>query len=178
VRSIAFGPPDPSPVATGKMYVATWGGGVSELPSDRSTLPGWIPVTLRNQQVSVVAVSPDGTTLVAAPVGGGTMSIAIAATVTAVEDDIAVPTSVELAQNYPNPFNPRTTILFGIPEAGAVTLTVHDVTGRVVAVLADGVLPAGQHEVGFDASRLPSGPYLYRLETAQGTSDRVMMLMK
>jgi uncharacterized repeat protein (TIGR01451 family) len=179
VRSIAFGPVDPSPTATGSMYVATWGGGVFELPSDRNTLPSWTQVILRNQQVSAVAVSPDGSQLVAAPAAGGTMSLAIAATATAVEDDdISVPSAVELDQNYPNPFNPRTTIVFGIPEAGSIRLTVHDVTGRLVAILADSVLPAGRHEVGFDASRLPSGPYLYRLETPSGRIDRMMMLLK
>ncbi|NNE69306.1 MAG: DUF11 domain-containing protein [Rhodothermales bacterium] len=179
VRSIAFGPVDPSPTATGSMYVATWGGGVFELPSDRATFPSWVDVTLRHQQVGIVAVSPDGTKLVAAPATGGTVNMALAGVTTAAEPVPAeIPIHTRLDQNYPNPFNPRTTIAFALHEAGEVTLTVHDLLGRVVATLASGVLPAGEHEVAFDAGDLPSGPYLYRLQAAGDRVDRVMVLMK
>lgn len=179
VRSIAFGPVDPSPTATGSMYVATWGGGVFELPSDRATFPSWIDVTLRHQQVGIVAVSPDGTKLVAAPASGGTVDMALSGVSTSVgPDPMELPVAVELEQNYPNPFNPRTTIAFSLPETGQVTLSVHDLLGRQVATLADGVLEAGQHQIGFDAGQLPSGPYLYRLRTEAGQMDRIMVLMK
>src|SRR5690606_20863138 len=83
------------------------------------------------------------------------------------------PTSTETAElpevptlegNYPNPFNPRTTIRFALPAATPVTLTVYDALGRQLDVLVHGTLLAGQHEVAFDASALPSGVYLYRLD--------------
>ncbi|MFT5144214.1 MAG: putative repeat protein (TIGR01451 family), partial [Thalassolituus oleivorans] len=179
VRSIAFGPEDSSPTETGSMYVATWGGGVFELPSDRSTLPLWVPVTLRNQQIGIVAVSPDGTSLVVGPAGGGTETVAIGSSVsTSADKPVEIPSAVSLNQNYPNPFNPRTTISFGLPASGRVTLTVHDVVGRQVATLIDGVVPGGQHEVGFNAGALPSGPYIYRLRTEAGSLDKVMLLLK
>jgi uncharacterized repeat protein (TIGR01451 family) len=179
VRSIAYGPVDPSPTATGSMYVATWGGGVFELPSDRATFPSWIDVTLRHQQVGIVAVSPDGTKLWAAPATGGTVAMTLSGVSTAVEPiDSELPSTVELSQNYPNPFNPRTTIGFALPESGKVIVTVHDLLGRQVATLADGVFPAGAHEVRFDAANLPSGPYLYRIVTDRGQAERVMVLMK
>lgn len=181
VRSIAFGPVDHSPIATGSMYVATWGGGVFELPSDRSTFPSWIDVTLRHQQVGIVAVSPDGTKLWAAPATGGTIAMALSGVTTSTAVDpvgAELPSAVQLSQNYPNPFNPRTTIGFGLPESGKVSVTVHDLLGRVVATVAGGVFPAGEHEVSFDAANLPSGAYLYRISTDRGQAERVMVLMK
>ncbi len=66
---------------------------------------------------------------------------------------------------YPNPFASRTTLGFTLPEAQHVRLTVYDVLGRRVAQLADGPQAAGYSEVVFDASDLPSGVYVYRLET-------------
>lgn len=88
------------------------------------------------------------------------------------------PKALTLDENYPNPFNPSTTIRFTLPEAVPVSLTVYDMLGRKVAVLADGVLSAGQHEVQFDASHLASGTYLYRLVTAEQTFVKQMILMK
>ena len=81
-------------------------------------------------------------------------------------------------QNYPNPFNPSTQIGFTLPESAQVSLAVYDVLGRQVQLLLDGAMEAGSHEVTFDASDLPSGTYLYRLETPQGTLVRTLLLAK
>ena len=89
-----------------------------------------------------------------------------------------MPDQYALEGNYPNPFNPSTTIRFGLPESAQVRLAVYDVLGRQVRVLLDGVREAGTHEVVFDASDLPSGTYLYRLETPQGSFGRTMLLAK
>ena len=83
-----------------------------------------------------------------------------------------------LLQMYPNPFNPTTTIRFSVPEASVVMLAVYDVLGREVRVLVDGVREAGTHEVVFEASGLPSGTYLVRLETPQGSFVKTMQLVK
>jgi len=88
------------------------------------------------------------------------------------------PAEHALMQNYPNPFNPSTEIGFDLPESGAVHLAVYDVLGRQVQLLVDRAMEAGTHQVVFDASDLPSGTYLYRLETAQGTLVRTMLLVK
>jgi hypothetical protein len=91
----------------------------------------------------------------------------------------AVPTAYALYQNYPNPFNPTTRIRFDLLDAGHVSLTVFDLTGRVVATLLDGSLAAGAHEVDFAATNLPTGVYLYRLTATNGFSaTRRMLLMK
>ena len=79
---------------------------------------------------------------------------------------------------YPNPFNPQTTIRYGLPEASYVKLVVYDVLGRQVRVLVDGAREAGTHEVTFDASSLPSGMYVYRIEAGPYAATRTMLLMK
>jgi len=85
---------------------------------------------------------------------------------------------VELEQNYPNPFNPTTVLGYRLSVAGNATLRVYDLLGREVAVLVDGVMSAGYHEVTFNAGSLSSGMYIYRLETAQGAVSKRMMLVK
>jgi hypothetical protein len=90
----------------------------------------------------------------------------------------SLPSEVSLAQNWPNPFNPATQIAFALPASGQVRLDVYDLLGRRVAVLVDAVMPAGTHAVNFDASRLSSGVYLYRLQAGSVTITRRMTLVK
>lgn len=89
-----------------------------------------------------------------------------------------IPQSYNLSQNYPNPFNPSTTIKFGIPNSGNVSLKVYDMTGKVVENIVNNVLNAGSYEVNFDGSRLSSGVYFYKLETAEFTDVKRMILIK
>lgn len=84
----------------------------------------------------------------------------------------------ELQQNYPNPFNPSTQINFTLPQASSVSLTVYNVIGQRVAVLANEVLQSGTHTYRFDASNLASGMYLYRLQTDNFMSVKKMVLIK
>ena len=80
----------------------------------------------------------------------------------------SLPTVFDLHANYPNPFNPSTEIRFDLPEAANVRLTVYDALGREVARLVDGPVGAGYQHATFEASGLPSGVYLYRLEAKGG----------
>ncbi|MEQ9391498.1 MAG: FG-GAP-like repeat-containing protein [Balneola sp.] len=90
-----------------------------------------------------------------------------------------LPTSVELQQNYPNPFNPSTTITFGVPEAGEVTLEVFDLLGRkVVSLLNRENKSAGRYSVHFDAQNLSSGMYIYRLQAGNITITKKLTLIK
>jgi hypothetical protein len=98
---------------------------------------------------------------------------------TAAETDRAgIPTSYALHANYPNPFNPTTTIQIDLPETARVTLAVFSVLGQEVLRLESGSVPAGRHRYSVDASTLPSGVYLYRLETPEISRSRRMMLLK
>jgi len=84
----------------------------------------------------------------------------------------------QLGENYPNPFNPMTTIRYRISDIRYLKLAVYDLLGREVAKLVDGVVPAGEHAVTFDASHVASGTYFYRLEAAGKVSVRKMMVLK
>jgi hypothetical protein len=89
-----------------------------------------------------------------------------------------LPKAAVLQQNFPNPFNPSTTIGYGLPERSHVTLTVYNTLGQQIATLVDGEMEAGYHEVTFDASRVPSGVYLYRLQAGNHIEVRKALLMK
>ncbi|MEM1095794.1 MAG: FG-GAP-like repeat-containing protein, partial [Bacteroidota bacterium] len=89
-----------------------------------------------------------------------------------------LPSRIELLQNYPNPFNPVTRIGYALPSPGAVRLVVYDALGRTVAVLADAMQQAGRYEVTWDATGMPSGTYLYRLEAGGHSTTRTMLLLK
>jgi hypothetical protein len=95
-----------------------------------------------------------------------------------VEIDVIGPLTFNLAQNYPNPFNPSTKINYSIPESGNVKLAVYNLVGEEVAVLVDGFTQAGFHETTFDASNLPSGTYLYKLQSANSVQTKKMILLK
>lgn len=83
-----------------------------------------------------------------------------------------------LSQNYPNPFNPSTTISFSLPNAGTVKLTVYNLLGQEIKILVNGFKESGTHSYNFDAKDLNSGIYIYKLETANFTQTRKMMLVK
>lgn len=89
----------------------------------------------------------------------------------------ATPQKLELL-NYPEPFNPSTTIQYGLPTEGLVRLEVFNASGARVATLIDGIQAAGEHQTVFDASNLPSGLYIYRLNFAGQTISNKMMLIK
>jgi hypothetical protein len=89
-----------------------------------------------------------------------------------------VPQETELLNAYPNPFNPTTTINYNLSEDGPVRLAVYDVLGREVALLVNEVRKAGAYTVTFDASHLPSGLYIYRLQTATHGLSRTVLLAK
>ena len=80
--------------------------------------------------------------------------------------------------NYPNPFTNRTTLRFRLGQSGPVRVRVFDLAGREVRALHDGPLPAGTHTLPFDARDLPSGTYLYQIDTHGGTQSRPMTLVR
>jgi hypothetical protein len=93
--------------------------------------------------------------------GGGTFCNAPADV--EMEVNLETPKEFSLSQNYPNPFNPSTIISFGIPEQEFVSLKVFDILGRQVEVLMNEVKAAGYYDVNFNASKLPSGIYIYEI---------------
>jgi endoglucanase len=88
------------------------------------------------------------------------------------------PTKFFLGQNYPNPFNPATTIGYQIPTVSGVTLKVYDMLGREVRTLVNDMKNAGNYEVKFDATDLPTGVYFYRLQASTSTETKKLTVLK
>lgn len=97
----------------------------------------------------------------------------------AVEPQVSgLPNGHALLSAYPNPFNPATTIRYDVAETGRVSLSVHDVLGREVAVLVDEEHVAGHHEIQFDAGLLPSGVYTVRMQASGASFTRQISLVR
>ena len=98
-------------------------------------------------------------------------------------NDLLSPTNFVLSQNYPNPFNPETTISFSIPNVSEISLTIYDINGRVVDVLAQGVYTPGVHSFIWDGMTLsgeivPSGVYLYKLITPNQSFSKHLTIIR
>ena len=91
---------------------------------------------------------------------------------------VSVPARLTLLTSYPNPFNSTTQIAFMLPVTQRVSLRLYDVLGREVAVMMSEIQTAGKHEMMFDASGLPSGVYLCRLEAGRMMQTRKMVLIR
>lgn len=88
------------------------------------------------------------------------------------------PVAFALEQNYPNPFNGMTMIQYSLPRSGAVRITVMDLLGREIAVIADGEQAAGTHHHAWDASSLASGMYLCRMTSGGFSQMRKLLLVR
>lgn len=123
-------------------------------------------------------LSGPNVTATATDAEGNTSPFSNSFDVTSVESgENVLPEKFSLKQNFPNPFNPATTISFALPNQARVFVQVFDLSGREVARLLDEVKPAGQHEVVFDASGIPSGVYFYRLQ-AMASGRRIFTQTK
>ncbi len=105
---------------------------------------------------------------------------AVTNTVSAVKErqgSLSIPSKFDLA-NYPNPFNPNTNISYSIPVKSNVSIKVYNILGSEVAAVYRGYKNAGTYTVNFDASKLPRGGYLYRLQAGRFSITKSMVLMK
>ena len=89
-----------------------------------------------------------------------------------------IPSSFSLKQNYPNPFNPVTSIRFDVPKASIVKISVYDIIGREVEVLANENISAGTYEVKWDAAEYSSGIYFYTISAGDFRETKKMILTK
>ncbi len=94
------------------------------------------------------------------------------------EEDNTIPDKFVVEQNYPNPFNPSTTISYSLPKEGLVSIKIYNSLGQEVTTLVHGVQRAGIHKVTFNASKLSSGVYFYRVMSENFSQVKKMMLMK
>ncbi|NUM61234.1 MAG: T9SS type A sorting domain-containing protein [Ignavibacteriaceae bacterium] len=141
-----------------------------------------LPDGLTTKDVRSLSSSWNGY-LYAGTVGGGVFRST--ASTTSVENENINPSLFILYQNYPNPFNPSTTIRYSIPVSRNsskgetfVTLKVYDVLGNEITTLINEEKSAGNYEIQFDATDIPSGVYFYTLRTEEFTQTRKLVLLK
>ncbi len=104
--------------------------------------------------------------------------LAFAETATGIDLQSNAPSDFKLDQNYPNPFNPVTSIMYTIPEESFVKLKIYNMLGNEVASLVNEEKPAGDYRIKFDASNLPSGVYIYRIQAGNFSATKKLMLIK
>jgi uncharacterized protein Usg len=93
-----------------------------------------------------------------------------------------------LSQNYPNPFNPSTTIRFSLPKETQLRINIYNMLGELVRTIAEGNYEAGYHKVTFsatggsisdgNAASLPSGVYIYGIESDNFVQVKKMIVIK
>lgn len=89
-----------------------------------------------------------------------------------------IPVKFSLSQNFPNPFNPTTTISFDIPKSEFVNLSVYDLSGKKVDELVNSNLQAGKYSTLWNASKLSSGVYFYKIQAGEFTEVKKLTLIK
>ena len=92
--------------------------------------------------------------------------------------DPRIANELRIFPGEPNPFQRATMLRYRLGRSGAVSLTIHDLQGREVARLVEGIQPAGDHAVKFDASQLPSGVYLARLAQDGAVQMRTLVRLR
>jgi photosystem II stability/assembly factor-like uncharacterized protein len=160
---------------SGLVFAATVGGGAFRSADNGDH---WSPVNsgLTTLQVWSLAINTGGYLLAGTKRGGVFRSVQT--TSSAKGSDDKMPTLFSLKQNYPNPFNPSTVIEFALPQQSQVNLTIYNVLGEPVATLVDEVRPAGTYSSRFDATRLATGIYFYRLKAGEFQQTRKLVLLK
>lgn len=88
------------------------------------------------------------------------------------------PLLYSLYQNYPNPFNPSTIIKYSLKNDGKVSLKIFNSLGEEVRTLVNEIKSAGIYEAEFNASNLPSGVYIYSIQSGSFVSSKKMILLK
>lgn len=160
------------------VFVSVYGSGGIYLTSDNGT--NWSNVGSDMLEKNVLCMAMNSSTIFA-----GEPSIFVyyralneMIPVTSVNEAVR-PMEFSLLQNYPNPFNPSTTITYSIKNEGLVKLSVYNLLGKEVAELVNEWKPAGIYSLNFRAAGdLPSGIYLYRLQSGGFTETRKFTLLK
>jgi hypothetical protein len=88
------------------------------------------------------------------------------------------PENFALSQNYPNPFNPSTTFNYVVGKAGFISIKVYDLLGREVATLVNEVKQAGTYPATWNAAKVGTGVYFYKMQSGSFTATKKMVLMK
>lgn len=164
------------------VYANSWAHGIysfsgGSLKANKSGVASGNSLGLDGLRISAITIDKESNELIASTENG--LLYRLETSVTSINENGKVsPEEYNLSQNYPNPFNPSTKINFSVANAGNYTLTVYNVLGQQVATLISGQLTAGTHTVDFNASKLASGVYVYRLKGSDVNITKKMILIK
>ena len=164
-----------SPIASGAAVISAAASSWTQFNVDFSYFTNDVP------DICILQILIDGPTGVDYHPGSFFLvdDIDLTGTATSINDKRNIPDKFSLEQNYPNPFNPSTKIQYSLPQNSFVNLKVYNAIGTEVVSLVNNVMPAGNHEVIFDASGLNSGVYFYTLKTGDNfIQTKKMILMK
>ena len=172
---LTFGTPPPVPIDTARTLVIKYFFNITH-PQDTSNLE-W----------TQTAVAPEFLQQ-NYQIGNWQNLSELLSNVTDLEDNESHPEDYQLSQNYPNPFNPSTAIRFSLPQETQLKINIYNMLGELVETLAEGIYEAGYHKVTFsaidgsasggNASSLPSGAYIYRIESNSFVQTKKMLLLK
>jgi len=111
--------------------------------------------------------------------------IVVDSTITGIDDEMSQPKEFKLYQNYPNPFgksaysvSQSTTIAFELPSEDVVKINIYNSIGEIVRSVKESRYSAGRHEYTFNASNLPSGVYLYQIQTKKFQDTKKFVFLK
>jgi photosystem II stability/assembly factor-like uncharacterized protein len=159
------------------LFVSTWVPGKVFLSTDLGE--SWRPVYEGLPSSCLISTLAAGRGYLWVGTGGlGVWRRPLSDMITGICGFSSVAGSLQLSQNYPNPFNPSTTIRYGLPHKTAVQLSVYNTLGQQVALLQNGEMEAGYHEVQFDGRSLSSGVYFYRIQAGDYVTTKRLLLLR
>lgn len=146
----------------------------------RTISPGsaWVPMNDGLTNTTVWILTAAGSNLYAGTNGSGIFKRPLSEMVPVNGNSQEIPANFSISQNYPNPFNPSTKIKVDLVKSGNVNISVYDVSGKKIEELVNNLYNAGTFEVTFNAVKYSSGVYFYKIETADYSETRKMMLIK
>jgi photosystem II stability/assembly factor-like uncharacterized protein len=166
--------------AADNIFAASYSGGVFVSTNNGAT---WTNIGMGGMALSSIMIVPNGRAVISGTSGGQIYMKATHLT-DVKKDNGEKPAAFALEQNYPNPFNPSTVVRYALPFDAKVNVTVFNVTGQEISVLASGAANAGTYEASFNAANLPSGMYFCRMTAVsvdgkdKFSATRKMMLVK
>jgi photosystem II stability/assembly factor-like uncharacterized protein len=166
--------------ASNNIFASSYSGGVYVSTNNGTS---WTNIGMGGMSLSSMMIVPDGKIMYTGTAAGKIFMKK--SNLTAIGNTgNNKPTEFSLNQNYPNPFNPSTVISYAVPYEAKVSIKVYNIAGQEVAALMNATVASGSYQVSMNASNLPSGMYIYRMNAVssdgkhQFSNTKKMMLIK